>query len=188
MTFLNEPLFFTQFGIANVIASSVAPNSTFVSVSFHAAAGGPDSERGGVFWYVWNNDSDSAMLTTVSTALELTGWMQAIAPSPWLPGMPEEATRSRLAGELFVSFNDGSSLESREFLFADVRAEARFFTDSEGQTFETRSMACPSMVFSCRPTARSSSGLGSISGVISGSGTMAMPPAVAILTASLAPA
>jgi hypothetical protein len=47
LTFLNEPLFFTQFGIANVIASSVAPNSTFVSVSFHAAAGGPDSERGG---------------------------------------------------------------------------------------------------------------------------------------------
>jgi hypothetical protein len=89
-----------------------------------------------VFWYVWNNDSDSAMLTTVSTALELNGSIEATAPPPPVPLWPDEATRSRLAGGLFVSFNDGSSLESRESLFADVRAEARFFTDSEGQTFE----------------------------------------------------
>ena len=76
------------------------------------------------------------MLTTVSTALELNGSIEATAPPPPVPLWPDEATRSRLAGGLFVSFNDGSSLESREFLFADVRAEARFWPDIEIQYFD----------------------------------------------------
>jgi hypothetical protein len=37
-----------------------------------------------------------------------------VAPPPPFPLLPDEATRSHLAGGLFVSYNDGSSLESRE--------------------------------------------------------------------------
>jgi hypothetical protein len=131
LTFLNAPLFFLQYGTAIVESFSIAPNNTFVQV---VISGYPDALEvfpgGCVFCYVWNNESDSAMLTTVSTAIELTGVLSAVATAE-APNCLASAVRSRLRGSLSLGSTDDPLMESRVSIFGDVRAQSRLLWDED---------------------------------------------------------
>ena len=70
LTFLNAPASFTMDQTDSYfLQSSLEPDNTFFRANFSASRPGDAGTY--TFTYVWNNDTDTAMLTSVSTALEL---------------------------------------------------------------------------------------------------------------------
>jgi hypothetical protein len=134
LTFLNEPLFFTQYGtVASLESFSIAPNNTF----FRAAPTGRNlgDYAKYAFWYLWNNDSDTAMLTTVSTALELNGDVWSRASSIGAVNCYHAAITTEISGELNLGTLDNPFMESRTPLFVDFQVQSHIWNFPPGVNY-----------------------------------------------------
>jgi len=76
--FLDTPESFDQLQTGDWLwNSSIAPGNAFFQTDIHASSSSDYAIYN--FKYVWNNDSDTAMLTTVFAGLSFTGWLTAAA-------------------------------------------------------------------------------------------------------------
>ena len=133
--FLNEPFVFTPIENGAPVLSlgsgvglqsySLAPNNTFFRTLF--VADDPSEYALYPFWYAWSNDSDSAMLVNVSTALELFGNIYAEAESASASSWWEAWVECDLWGEVALNTSFEGPFEFRTSNFGDVVSDDGFF-------------------------------------------------------------
>ena len=127
LTFLNAPASFTMDQTDSYfLQSSLEPDNTFFRANFSASRPGDAGTY--TFTYVWNNDTDTAMLTSVSTALELLGGVYAAAGDGDSETLWQVRTETDVGGgvELTIA-GDGSATDAVSHNFVSVVAETALF-------------------------------------------------------------
>ena len=139
-TFLNEPFSFVQSSDVPVgVSVSLAPGDVFFRASVNQNNQGylTDLTDFG-FVYLWNNDSDSAMLVNVVTTLELYGDLTVSVQNADFLGFPfiYYSTRSRVGGRLSLgSLEDPFMESSQQSIFADVHVSTFTMGDEKDWFF-----------------------------------------------------
>ena len=125
--FLNAPYSFDkyEYGGTWLWNSSLTPGEVFFQTNVLTTE--PSSYAVYTFRYVWNNDSDSAMLTTVFAGLSFTGWLSAAAQDGHQLDCWSADVRETLTATLDLGSPDNPSMESRSNQLCEIIADNGFW-------------------------------------------------------------
>jgi hypothetical protein len=129
--FLDAPYSFDKYETGNWLwNSSIAPGGVFFQTNIYATQGSDYAVY--TFRYVWNNDSDSAMLTTVFAGLSFTGYLFASAQDGNAQMCWDATVHAYLDATLDLGTPDNPSMESKTSRFGSITADDGFWGLGDG--------------------------------------------------------
>lgn len=124
LSFLNEPVSFDKYEYGGNWLwnySITTPGDVFCQTNIYTQE--PSSSAVYTFRYVWNNDSDSTMLTTIDAGLSFTGYLFASAQDGYQRDCWEAQVREILNATLDLGTAENPSIETRSDQLYDLVAD-----------------------------------------------------------------